>query len=105
WIDTPLPSQLVEITGISVQRITCRSRIAPLIILHLGIILRIACVARNLGNTVGDIVDHINPSNVLLFEQEHRLAFLLAENGDQHISARNLALARALHVENSSLQN
>src|SRR3990167_3584226 len=62
-------------------------------------------MAWNLGNAMGDVIDHINARNTLLLEQKHSLAFLLAENRHQHIGAGNLALARALHVENSTLQN
>lgn len=54
---------------------------------------------------MGDVVDDINACNALLFQQEHCLAFLLTEDGDQHVSASHFAFARALYVKDSTLQN
>ncbi|RMS09930.1 hypothetical protein ALP75_204158 [Pseudomonas syringae pv. actinidiae] len=60
---------------------------------------------RNLGDTVGNVVDDIDPGHTLLLEQKYGLAFLLTENCNQHVGAGHFALARALHVEDSALQH
>src|SRR5690606_37047817 len=52
-----------------------------------------------LRRAVSDVVDHVDAGNILLAQQKHRLAFLLAEDGDQHVSAGHLALARGLHMK------
>ena len=54
---------------------------------------------------MGNELDGIDPGHALLLEQENRLAFLLAENGDQHIGAGYFALTRTLHVEDRALQD
>ena len=54
---------------------------------------------------MSDVIDDIDTRNVLLLEQENRLAFLLAEDGDQDIGAGDFTLARALHMEYGTLQN
>ena len=54
---------------------------------------------------MSDVIDDIDTRNVLLLEQENRLAFLLAEDGDQDIGTGDFTLARALHMEYGTLQN
>ena len=53
---------------------------------------------------MGNVIDDVDASDLLLLQEEHSLAFLLAEDGDEHICAADLALARALHVEDRTLQ-
>ncbi|MNM88183.1 hypothetical protein D3C81_1003860 [compost metagenome] len=62
-------------------------------------------MAWHLGNAVSDVIDHIYTGDALLLEQEHRLAFLFAENRHQHVRASHLTLAGALHMEHRALQN
>src|SRR5450830_178387 len=54
---------------------------------------------------MGDVVDDIDTCNALLLEQEDRLAFLLAEDRDQHVGARHFTLTGTLHMEDSTLQD
>ena len=53
---------------------------------------------------MGNEVDDINAGNLLLLEEEHRLAFLLAEDRYQHIGTTDLTFARALHMKDCALQ-
>ncbi len=62
-------------------------------------------MSRHLGDAVGDVVDHVDPRDALLLEQEHRLTFLFAEDRDQHVGAGDFALAGTLHVEYRTLQD
>ena len=50
-------------------------------------------VVGDLGDAVGDVVDHVDAGDVLLLEQEHGLAFLFAEQRHQHVGAGDLSLA------------
>src|SRR5690606_3007550 len=102
-IDPALARQLVEITGIGVQRITGSGDISSFLILHFRIAFGIAA-ARHLGNAMGNKVNDIDARDILLLEQVHRLAFLLTENRYQHVGTGNFALAGALHMKNSALQ-
>lgn len=54
---------------------------------------------------MGDVVDDVDTRHALLLEQEHRLAFLFAEDRHQHVGAGHFALAGALHVEHGTLQH
>gem|GEM_PF-4225838 len=62
-------------------------------------------MARDFGNAVGDVVDHIDPRHTLLLEQEHGLAFLFAEDRHQHVGSGDFSLARTLYVEHGTLQH
>eukprot|EP01132_Coremiostelium_polycephalum_P016380 gene16379-biopygen8373 len=103
-IDPPLARQFVEVAGISVQRVARRRRLTALVILHILLTFRVIAMPRHLGNAMGDVVDDINTGNALLLEQEHSLAFLLAEDRHEHIGPCDFALAGALYVENGTLQ-
>ena len=54
---------------------------------------------------MGNVIDHIDAGHALLLEQEHRLAFLFAEDRHQHIGTGNLALAGALDMKHGTLQH
>ena len=62
-------------------------------------------VARHFGDAVCNEIHHINAGNALLLEQEYRLAFLLAENGHEHVGAGHFTLARTLDVKYRTLQD
>ena len=51
-----------------------------------------------------DVINDVDPSNVLLLQEKDRLTLLLRKNRDQHVSTRNLSFARGLNVENCPLQ-
>ncbi len=105
-VDPPLASQLVEVAGIGVQRMVGRGRLATFLILHILLpILRMFGMPGHLGDTMGDVVHHIDTRDALLLEQEHRLAFLFAEDRHQDIGPGHFALAGTLHVEHRTLQD
>ena len=54
---------------------------------------------------MGDVVDHVDAGDVLLLQVVNRLAFPLAEDGDQHVAARDFLAARGLSMENRALQD
>lgn len=54
---------------------------------------------------MGDVVHHIDTRDALLLEQEHRLAFLFAEDRHRDIGPGHFALAGTLHVEHRTLQD
>ncbi len=54
---------------------------------------------------MGDVVDHIDASNILLLEQMNRLAFLFTEYRNQNIGPRYFLASRGLHVKHGSLQD
>ena len=53
---------------------------------------------------MGDVIDHVETRHALGFEEKHRLAFLLAEYGNQNIGAADFLLTRGLHMEHRALQ-
>ena len=67
------------------------------------LVLRV--LAGDLGDAVGDVIDHVQPGDVLLVEQIDRLGVLLAEQGHQDVGPGDLLLARGLHVEDRPLQD
>ena len=58
-----------------------------------------------LGDTVGDVVDRVIAGHVLLLQEIGGVALALAEDGDQHIRARDLLAARALDVDHRALDH
>ena len=54
--------------------------LTALVVLHILFTFRVIAMPRHFGNAVGNKVDHVDPSNALLLEQKHGLAFLFAEN-------------------------
>ncbi|MCY1540382.1 hypothetical protein D9M68_760180 [compost metagenome] len=76
---------------------------APLLVLHLLVVLVLLAMPRNLGDTVGDVVDDVDTGHALLLQQEYGLTLLLAEDGDQYVGACDFTLAGTLHVEYRAL--
>ena len=56
-------------------------------------------------DAVGDVINRINPRHTLLFKEVNRLALLLREDSDQHISASHFAFTGRLNMEYSTLQH
>ena len=54
---------------------------------------------------MGDAIDHVQPSDILLIEQIDRVRFALAENCDQHVGTVDFLFARRLHVKYRALQH
>ncbi|MNM93621.1 hypothetical protein D3C81_1060010 [compost metagenome] len=104
-VDAPGTRQFVQVAGISVQRIAGGRRFTAFFILHVLVTFGVGAVTRHLGDTMGDVVDHIDPGHALLLEQEHGLTFLFAEDRHQHVGASHFALAGALHMEHGTLQH
>lgn len=104
-IDAPLARQLVEVAGVGIQRIAGSRGLSALFVLHLLLAFVLIGMTGHLGDAVGNVVDHVDAGHALLLEQKHGLALLLTEDGDQHVGARHLTLARALHMEYGALKN
>ena len=65
--------------------------------------IRQLTVITHLGNAVGNVIDNIEPGDVLCFQEINGLALLLAEDCHQYTGTRNLLLARGLDMKNSAL--
>ena len=97
-IDAPLQYQLVEVGGKA---------------LDLGggdLIIGLGIVAATLGlavfaHPVGEEVHHIQAAYFGFFQEVGGLGLLLAEDGDQHIGAAYLGIARRLDMEHGTLQH
>jgi len=104
-VDPAGTGQFVQVAGVGVQRVARRGGFATLFVLHVLVAFGMRAMARHFGDAVGDVVDHIDTGHALLFQQEHGLAFLFAEDRHQHIGAGHFALAGTLHVEHGTLQH
>ena len=102
-VDTAGTRLLVEVGGIGIQRaffgLFRRRTVAGL--LASGPTLP---VFGHAGNTVGNEVHDIKTRDALRLEEVHRLAFLLTENGHQHVGAGDFAAAGGLYVKHGALQ-
>ena len=61
--------------------------------------------AWRLCNAVANEVDCIQPGHVLQLQEIHRVAFALAEQGDEHVGSRHLVAPAALHMDGGTLHN
>ena len=59
----------------------------------------------DLGDAVREVVDDVQPADVLLLQQIDRVRILLAEDRDQHVGAGDFLLAGGLHVVDGALQH
>ncbi len=103
-IDPALTGDLVEVGGEVVERagglLLLGARLFGLSVRVVALLL-----TRHLGDAVRDVVDHVQARHILLVQQEHRLAILLAEQGNQHVGAGDLLLSGGLYVEHRPLQH
>ena len=60
---------------------------------------------RRLRDPVRDVVQHVQPGDVLRLQQFGRIRFRLLQDGGQQVAEADLVLARALHVEDRRLQD
>ena len=91
--------------GVCLQR-TLPGRLLRLFLLPGGVVEGVALVVVvDLRDPVRDVVDHVEPGDVLPVEEVHRLGFALAEDRDEHVGAGDLLLARGLHVEDRALED
>jgi len=60
---------------------------------------------RGLGDAVADEVHRIESRHVLRLQEIDRMAFALAEQGDEHIGPRHLILARGLDMDGGALDH
>jgi hypothetical protein len=98
-----LPSTASSLRLVRTSRARCRpprSR-SP----SAGLLFAARTSPRRLGHAVGDVVDDVEARDVLLVEQVHRMALLLAEDRDQHVGDADFLLAARLHVEHGPLQH
>ena len=87
--------QFVEVAGEGVERRLA----AALPLLGRGFAVGAGAFLGGLGNAVGDVVHHVQAGDGLLLQAMHRVAFLLREQGDQHVGAGRRLAAIGLHVE------
>ena len=74
-------------------------------VLLLAAALRAGVLTEQLGLAVRDVVHDVQPGDVLRFQEEHRLALLLAEYRDQDVCAGDLFATRGLHAEYRTLEH
>ena len=104
-IDTPGTRFLIEIGGEGVQRILGVFFAGGFRWRGFALFAGGALALVDLGDAVGDEVDHVQAGYALRLEEVDGLGFLLRENRHQHIGAAHLALAGTLNVENGALQD
>ena len=101
-IDLALLGELVEVAGVLLERTgalgfrcsgPCCGRL----------FLRASFVVVGLRHAVRDVIDHIEARHILATEQKHRMALLLAEDGDEHVRHGDFLAAARLHVEYGAL--
>jgi hypothetical protein len=62
-------------------------------------------VVTDLGDAVGNEIDHVQALDVLLREKMQRVAVLFSEQRDQHVGATDFLAPGGLHVEDGALQD
>src|ERR1700736_6591545 len=58
----------------------------------------------SLGDSMGNVVDRVEPGHVLLLQEIYGVAFALREHGDEDVGAGYLLAARRLDVDCGALQ-
>src|SRR5574337_293003 len=101
-VDLALQGQLVEVAGEFMQRVALG--LATLFAFALGAGGARSGLVADLGDAVGDVVDHVEPGDFLLMHEEHRVRVLLTEDRHQHVGAGDLLAAGRLHVIDGALQ-
>ncbi|MNI28450.1 hypothetical protein D3C73_822270 [compost metagenome] len=104
-VDATGAGLFVEVAGELGQGIALGLALAPF---HAALALgrgRLLAFLTQLGDAVGQIIDHIQPGDVLLVEVIDGVGVLFAEDGDQHVGAGDLLLAGGLHVVHGPLQH
>ena len=101
-IDLAVLRELVEIGGVLVERA------AAVAVAHrsfaAGFFLG-GLLLGDLREAVRDEIDHVEARDLGAVQQVHRVALLLAEDGDEHVGDADFLLARGLHVEHGALQD
>ena len=103
-IDPPFHRELVQVG----RELLERGAAVRLVALGLGARRRLVLVRTVLGDlrqAVRDVVDDVEPRNVLHRQQVGSVRVLLAEDRDQHVGRRHFLLAARLDVEHGALQN
>src|SRR5688572_18050346 len=102
-VDATFLRKLVEVRGVLLER---RAALRLALAFGGGRILAapLAFLAR-LRQAVADVVDHVEPRDVLESEQIGSVRVLLAEDRHQHVRDRDFLLAARLDVENRTLQH
>ena len=102
-VDAAFLRKLVEVRGVLLER---RAALGLALAFGGGRILAapLAFLAR-LRQAVADVVDHVEPRDVLESEQIGSVRVLLAEDRHQHVRDRDFLLAARLDVENRALQH
>ena len=103
-IDLSEPRLLVEMGGERLER-ALLGRLLRLFLLLGGVEGVVLVVVVDLRDSVCDVVDDVEPGDVLSIEEVHRLGLAFAEDRDEHVGAGDLLLARGLHVEDRALED
>ena len=103
-VDLALAGQFVEVGGELLERVALGFTALLALGLGFGRGLVLGAVA-DLGDAVGQVIDHVQAGDFLLVEEIHRMRVLLAEDRHQHVGAGDLLLARGLHVVDGALQH
>src|SRR5690348_5575605 len=102
-VDLALGRTLVEVGRVLDQRVV--------LALGFGFGTGLACRGRgvgfmaDLGNAVRNVVDHVQPFDLLLVQEVDGVRILLAEDRDQHVGPGHFLPARGLHVVHGALQH
>ena len=109
-VDLAVLGGLVEVLRVLLQR---RRLLAAALALRAAVLaIALALGFGRLGglallDAVGDEIDHIQARNALLVQVVHGVRVFLAENGHEHVGARDflLAVASGLHVHDGALDD
>jgi len=92
WIDLAGLGQFIEIFRELVQRVG-RAGLSILGFAGAASGDRIGLVVE-LGNAMGNVVDHVQPAHILLIQQEHRVRILFTEDRHQHVCPGDFLFSR-----------
>src|SRR6185437_1080005 len=101
-IDLAFQRQFVEVAGEFVQRVALG--FAAFLAFPLTARCARSRLVPDLGDAVRDVIDHVEPGDLLLVHEEHRVRILLAEDRHQHVGAGNFLATGGLHVIDGTLQ-
>ncbi len=103
-VDAAVARLFVQIAGVLGQRVAFGFTLACLALgLAVGRRRGFAFFAE-LGDAVRQVVDDVEPGDVLLIQEIHRVRVFFAEDRDQYVGAGDFLLARGLHVVDRALQ-
>ena len=98
----PSCGRAVEVDGVLVERAAAlRARARPRARCFLATDLLFGA----LGQAMRDVLRDVEARDLVPVQQEHGMALLLAEDGDQHVGHAHFAAPAGLHLEHRPLQH